>query len=244
MKKPNTMIFGLHPILEAIKSGMPISKIWFKHTKSPRQQQLLSLAKQHAIPCAKVPLVKLNQLAPRHQGAVAIIAPINFMPLSHLLDVSYAKGKHPLILLLGNVQDIHNVGAIIRTALSAGADGIVVATQAGAPITGNVMKASAGALLHLPVCRVNHLTDAIHYLQKSGLQVVAMTEKAERTIYQHAFEGPTALLLGGEGQGVAPQHLKMADVMLKIPMGGPIASLNVSVAAAVVLYEIHRQRLS
>ena len=235
------MIFGIHPIVEAIKQGRSISKVWFKHTQAPAQQQLLALAKEYAIPCSKVPVAKLNRFTQRHQGAVAMISPIDFMPLEMILARAYSKGKSPIILLLDNVQDMSNVGAITRTALATGVDGIVVATQGGAPITGDLMKASAGALLHLPICRVNRLDEAIFHLQQSGLQVVAATEKASQTIYQHVFDRPTALLLGGEGGGIAVQHLKKVDVALKIPMQGPIGSLHVSVAAAVVLYEIHRQ---
>ena len=239
------MIVGTRVVIETILAGQPISKVYIHQTAQDRslRRELLSLIKERAIPCTKVPLAYLKRLTSKnHQGTIAFISPIPFADLGHQVQRCYEQGKSPLVLLLDRVQDVRNIGAIARTALSMGVDAIVIPTQGAAMMGEDAMKTSAGALHHIPVCRVANLKEAISYLQESGLQVLACDEKAAKPIEQADLSLPTALLFGGEAEGINPVHRKMADDAFLIPMQGPIASLNVSVAASIVLYESSRQR--
>lgn len=240
------LIFGTRAIMETILAGKTIDKVFLdKAANNPLRKELLSLIRQHQIPCSLAPTVKLNKLTSKnHQGAVAYLAPITLVPLEHVVQSCYEKGKAPLLLLLDGITDVRNFGAIVRTASCAGVDAVVIPSQGSAPIGGEAMKTSAGALAHVSICRVGNLREAIQYLCESGLQVVACSEKASESLYQTDLNFPLALLLGAEDKGIAPQHLKMADKMIRIPLSGPIGSLNVAVATAVVLYEHVRQRLS
>ena len=242
--KKNEIIFGIHPITEQILSGKQIiGKIWIKTGyKNTALKNLLALVKKQRIPYSNVPVEKLQRLTTgKHQGIVALISPIPFFPVEQVVQDTYDKGKLPLLLLLDHIQDVRNLGAIARTALATNVDAMVMSTKHSVAIDGNAIKASAGALAHLPVCRVSSLADTLHYLQASGLQIVACTEKGEQTIYQTDFQRPTAILLGGEGRGINPKYLQIAHQRVSIPMVGSISSLNVSVASAVILYEAVRQ---
>lgn len=244
-KKSNTMILGTRAVVETILAGQPINKVYIHQTAQDRslRKQLLSLVKEREIPCTKVPLAYLKRLTSKnHQGTIAFISPIPFADLGHQIQHCYEQGKSPLVILLDRVQDVRNMGAIARTALCMNVDAIVIPTQGSAQIGEDAMKTSAGALNHIPVCRVNNLKEAISYLKESGLQVLACDEKAEKPIYQADLSLPTALLFGGEADGITPIHRTMAHNAFLIPIQGPIASLNVSVAAAVILYESVRQR--
>lgn len=251
MKKPTRpsvrpdLIFGMRAIMETILAGKPIDKVFVdKAARSPLCKELLALIRQHQIPCSHVPTVKLNKLTTKnHQGAVAYLAPIAWASLSHVVQASYEQGRTPLLLLLDGITDVRNFGAIVRTAASTGVDAVVIPTQGSASVSGEAMKTSAGALAHLPICRVGSLQDTMQYLKDSGLQIVACHEQATQSLYATDLHLPLALLLGAEDRGIAPQHLRLADQSVCIPMVGPIASLNVSVAAAVILYERMRQQL-
>ena len=239
------LIFGTRAVIESIIAGQTIDKVFLdKAASNPLRKALLALIKQRQIPYSLAPTAKLNKLTSKnHQGAVAYLAPIALAPLSHVVQSCYEKGKTPLLLLLDGITDVRNFGAIVRTAACAAVDAVVIPSQSSAPISGEAMKTSAGALAHVPICRVGSLQTAIRYLRESGLQVIACSEKATYSLYQTDLTLPLAILLGAEGKGIAPQHLKLADKNVQIPIFGPIASLNVAVAAAVVLYEHVRQRL-
>jgi 23S rRNA (guanosine2251-2'-O)-methyltransferase len=230
--------------METILAGKPIDKVFIdKAAKSPLHKELLALARKHQVACSYVPIAKLNKLTTKnHQGAVAYLAPIALSSLSHVVQTSYEQGKTPLILLLDGITDVRNFGAIVRTASCANVDAVVIPSQGSASVSGEAMKTSAGALAHLPICKVDSLKEAINYLQESGLQIMACHEKAADSLYHTKLNIPLAILLGSEDKGIAPFHLKLADKGVYIPMGGPIASLNVSVAAAVILYERVRQQ--
>jgi len=232
-------IWGARATIEAVVAGRTIDKVFIAKTaSSPTHKALLALIRQREISYSYVPLVKLNKLTSKnHQGVVAYLAPIAFASLSHVVQASYERGKVPLILLLDGITDVRNFGAIVRTATCVRVDAIVVPSQGSASVSGEAMKASAGALAHLPVCRVESLAKAIEELKASGLQIIACHEQASSSIYQTILNLPLAIILGAEGRGIAPQHLKLADSSVHIPILGPIASLNVSVAAAIVLYE-------
>ena len=238
------LIFGTRAIIETILAGRTIDKVFLDRSLStPLGKELLQLIKQHQIPHSLAPATKLNQLTPKnHQGAVAYLAPITLAPFSHVVQSCYEQGRAPLLLLLDGITDVRNFGAIVRTAACTAVDAVVIPSQGSASISGEAMKTSAGALAHVPICRVSSLRKAIQYLRASGLEVMACSEKATDSLYQTDLNLPLAFLLGAEDQGIAPQHLKLADKTVQIPLSGPIASLNVAAAAAVILYEHIRQR--
>jgi 23S rRNA (guanosine2251-2'-O)-methyltransferase len=243
MSKPH-FIFGAKAIIEAINAGKTIDKLFIdKAAKGATHQEVLKLARQKQLPCSLVPTAKLNQLVTqKHQGIVALLAPIALASLSHIIQTDYEQGKNPFIVILDQVTDVRNLGAIVRTAVCIGASALVIPTQGSASIGGDAMKTSAGALAHLPICRVPHLQNTLHYLQASGLQVLACHEKASTPLYTTDFSLPTAILLGSEDKGINPLLLSKVNQHIFIPMLGPVSSLNVSVAAAVIMYESFRQR--
>lgn len=240
----STLVFGTRAIIETILAGQTVEKVLIAKTiRAPLHQDLFSLVREKNIPYSYVPKVKINKLTSKnHQGVVAYLSPIVFASLSRIVQTCYEQGKHPLILLLDGITDVRNFGAIVRTATCTAVDAIVIPSRRSAAVGGAAMKTSAGALAHLPICRVDNLKEAMHYLQASGLQVIACHEKADSTLYQTNLDIPLAILLGAEDQGISPQHLKMANKQMQIPIWGPITSLNVATAAAVVLYEHVRQQ--
>lgn len=240
----HNIAFGLNPVLEAMEAGKWIDKVFIgKHLEGPTYRQILQHIHQKAIPYSRVPTIKLNKLTQKnHQGIVALLSPIPFIPLHQVIQSIYERGEVPLIILLDGVTDVGNVGAIIRTAVCVGAHALVVPTQGSASLGDAAMKTSSGALAHLPICREVSLRDSIEYVQGCGLQVIACHEKTAKPIYETDFTLPTALLFGDEQTGINQQLLSVVDGQAMIPMVGPISSLNVSVAAAVILYEGYRQR--
>ena len=237
-------IFGTRAVIETILAGRTIDKVFIdRASSSPIHKEMLSLIRQHKIPYNYVPAIKLNKLTSKnHQGVVAHLSPVSFASLSHIVQASYEKGKVPLILLLDGITDVRNFGAIVRTAACTRVDAAVISSQGSASISGEAMKTSAGALAHLPICRVGSMKEAIDELQASGLQVVACHEQAPNSLYHTDLNLPLAIILGAENRGISSQCLQMADINVHIPMFGPIASLNVAVAAAVILYEHIRQQ--
>jgi 23S rRNA (guanosine2251-2'-O)-methyltransferase len=239
-----SLLFGLYAVLENLKARKPLSKLWLQRDLShPLAQEILALAKAQEVPYSRVPLIKLKEMTQKnHQGVVAWASPIPFVSLEDLLQTTYEKGQAPLLLLLDGITDIRNLGAIARSALAAGIDGLVVGSAGCAPVGGAAMKASAGALAHLPVCRTAELERTIRYLEASGVQLVACTEKATTSFTQGDLRLPTALLLGSEERGIAKELLALTNQQLTIPMQGAVGSLNVSVAAGIFCYEAVRQR--
>ncbi len=244
-KKQKEMIFGIHAIHEAIiSSDKSIAKIWLKRTmNSPALQELLVLAQQHSIPCNKVPVEKLNRLTNgNHQGAIALISPIHFFSIEQIIQHVYETGKQPCIVILDHLQDMHNFGAIIRSAVATGINGIIMNNQKSLPITADAIKTSAGTIFHMPICRTNNLLETLKTLQHSGLQIVACSEQATQTMYEINLTHPTAFVFGGEHEGIAEKHLKQCNAHIRIPMCNNINSLNISVATSVILYEWMRQQ--
>ena len=238
----NTQIFGIRAVIEAINAGQTLEKVYIqKGLKGQLFSTLNSLIKEHNIATSHVPIEKLNHLAKNqnHQGVVAKISAIDFYTLESVLD---KKTENPLYLLLDQVTDVRNFGAILRTAECTGVDAIIIPNQGSAPVNADSIKTSAGAAFKIPICKVNHLLDAIYELQAEGIQIVAVTEKTDSSIYEVDFTKPTALIMGSEYKGISPSVLKIADSKAKLPLLGTIESLNVSVACGVSLYEIVRQR--
>lgn len=240
----HSYIFGVRAIIEAIIAGRTIDKVFIdKSARSPLHKELRILLQTYAMPHSYVPRARLNKITPKnHQGAIAYLAPITFSCLNQVVQASYETGKTPCIVLLDGITDVRNFGAIVRTASCADVDAVVIPTQGCASLSGDVMKTSAGALAHVSICRVSKLSMAITLLKACGLKVVACTEHAAQSIYQTTLTLPIAFLLGSEGGGISPHNLQLVDQCMAIPTLGPIASLNVSVAAAVALYECRRQR--
>lgn len=247
MKSENT-IYGIRAILEAINSKKPVAidKVFIQRgLKGDLIKELESIARKNQINTSYVPLEKLNRLTKNnHQGAVANISPIEFYKLEDLVENVMESKKSPLFLLLDQLSDVRNFGAIIRTAECTGVDGVVIQKKGAAPVTADTIKTSAGAAFKVPIAKVDHIKDAVFYLQASGIQVISATEKTDKTIYDVSFKEPCAIVMGAEDRGISPSILKASDYAAKIPLLGDIESLNVSVACAVILYEAVRQRTS
>jgi 23S rRNA (guanosine2251-2'-O)-methyltransferase len=240
-----TKIYGLRAVIEAINANKTIDKVFIqKGLKGDLFQELETLLRKQGINVSYVPVEKLNRLTHNnHQGVVASISPIDFYDLDNLVLQVIESGKTPLFLLLDQISDVRNFGAIIRTAECTGVDGIIIQKKGGAPINGDTIKTSAGAVFKIPICKVDHIKDALFHLQASGIKVIAATEKTNNTIYDVSFKEPCAIVLGSEGRGINPSVIKLADDKAKLPILGEIESLNVSVACGAFLYEVVRQRL-
>ena len=240
-----TQIYGIRAIIEAINSNEEIDKVFLqKGLKGDLMKDLESLLRKREITTSYVPVEKLNRLTKNnHQGAVANISPITFHSLEELVEETQKKEKPALFLLLDQLSDVRNFGAIIRTAECTGVDGIIIQKKGAAPVTADTIKTSAGAAFKIPIAKVDHLKDAVFYLQASGVQIVSASEKTNTSVYDIDFKIATAIVMGSEDRGITPSILKVSDHCAKIPLLGEIGSLNVSVACAVVLYEVVRQRI-
>lgn len=237
-------IFGIRAIIEAVQAGKEIDKVFVQaDAQGDLMKELMKVLKGNSINFSYVPVEKLNRLTPNnHQGAVATIAPVAFHNLETLVEKVMESGKTPLFLILDQLSDARNFGAIIRTAECTGVDGIIVQKQGAAPVNGDTVKTSAGAVFNVPICKVEHIKDAIFHLQGSGIKTVAATEKTENNIYDISLNEPVAIIMGSEDRGINPSVLKIVDEKAKLPMFGTISSLNVSVACGAFLYEAVRQR--
>jgi 23S rRNA (guanosine2251-2'-O)-methyltransferase len=243
MEKAET-IFGTRAVIEAIKAGREIEKIYIQSgLNNDLIKELINTAATHKAPYSFIPQVKLDRLSNKnHQGVVCVLSAVQYVPLENIIDKCYSEGREPFFLIVDRVTDVRNFGALARTAECAQVDAMIIADKGNAPITGDAMKTSAGALNHLPVCRVKDMKKTFQLLKDNGIQIVACTEKATSTIYQIDLNTPIAIILGSEEDGISPQMLKDADHLAKIPLMGSIESLNVSVAAGIVVYEKIRQR--
>ncbi|MBC72402.1 MAG: 23S rRNA (guanosine(2251)-2'-O)-methyltransferase RlmB [Muricauda sp.] len=243
----SSQIYGIRAVLEAINAGQPINKIFIqKGLKGDLYKELESSARKSGIGLSYVPVEKLNRLTRNnnHQGAVAQISPVEFHQFEELVEQVLNKEETPLFLMLDGVSDVRNFGAIIRTAECCGVHAIIVPKSGAAPITDDTVKTSAGAAFNVPIAKVDHLKDAIFYLQSSGVVVTGATEKADDEVYGIDFNQPTAIIMGSEEKGISPSTLNIIDHQAKLPLMGKIGSLNVSVACGVFLYEVVRQRRS
>jgi len=239
-----SLIFGIHPVQEALRNGRPIDKVLLKQGfRSDTIPALFPSLRELGIPFQYVPVEKLNHMTGgNHQGIIALVSELEYTDLTKLVPGLFDQGKLPAIVALDRITDVRNMGALARSAECAGMDALVLPAKGSAQINADAIKTSAGALNKIPVCRVNSLVDAIKYLRESGFQIVAATEKAGDVIYRADFSVPTMIILGSEDAGIDPRLLKMADMLVRIPMPGTIQSLNVSVAASVIFFEVVRQR--
>lgn len=234
-------IYGIHSVLEAIDAGRTIDKIYVKNARGEVAQR----ARAAGIPLQVVPDERLNRITRKnHQGVIAMMSAIEYVRLDSLLPSLFDEGVLPFILVLDGITDVRNFGAIARTAECCGVNAIVIPAHGSVSVGADAIKTSAGALNHIPVCREDSLSKAVKYMQESGCQIVASTEKSSQNYTTADYTTPLALVMGAEGTGISTDILRMADTRAAIPMFGNIGSLNVGVAAGVMMYEVVRQRLA
>lgn len=240
------MIFGIRSLIEAINEGKEIDKVFIqKGLKGDLYPELYQLIKKRGIPFSLVPVEKINRLTRKnHQGVVAFISEIQYQNIEQLIPILYEQGKTPFILVLDRVTDVRNFGAIARTAECAGVDAILIPARGSAAINADAIKTSAGALHKIPVCRARFLEDDLKFLKESGLRLIGVSEKADKAYYNETYKEPIALMLGSEEDGISDMYTKLIDDFVKIPMPGSIASLNVSVAGGILMFEAIKQRLN
>ncbi|HCT94019.1 MAG: 23S rRNA (guanosine(2251)-2'-O)-methyltransferase RlmB [Bacteroidetes bacterium GWE2_39_28] len=238
-------ICGIHPVTDAVIGGKKIEKVLFKQgMDSPHFRNLMELLQEKNISIQFAPIERLNSVTrSNHQGVIAFLSQVDYVSLEEMVAKATEARKNPVIILLDGVSDVRNFGGIARTAECASADGIIMPAKGSAAINAESIKTSAGALMRIPVAKVTNLREAIFYLSQSGFQIIAATEKAEKNIYDADFSKATAIILGSEDKGISKSSLSLANELVKIPITGATGSLNVSVAASVVLFEIVRQRI-
>lgn len=241
----NEFIFGIRAVMEAIEAGKQIDKIFIKKDLSGElATELLELIRRHRIVTQRVPVQRIDKITRKnHQGVVAILSAITYHRLDHLVPALYEDGVLPFIVVLDGITDVRNFGAIARTCECAGVDAIVIPEHGSVSVQADAVKTSAGALLHMPVCRERNTVSAVRLLKDSGYKVVAVTEKADINYTLTDYTCPVALVMGSEDTGISDEVIKLCDTFVSIPMFGHIGSLNVSVAAGVLMYEVVRQRL-
>ena len=246
MAKRENYIFGIHAVQEALSAGRDLDKVLVRRgAGSDLLKNLLSTLSRTEIPVQYVPVEKLNRITGKnHQGVIAYLSEIAFADITTLLPSIYEKGEDPMILVLDGVSDVRNFGAIARSAECAGVHAIVIPATGSAAVNADAVKTSAGALHRIPVCRHRDLQAVMKFLKDSGISLYAATEKAKDSMYNADMSGPAGLIMGSEDRGISNQLLKAADSWVSIPMRGTISSLNVSVAAGVILFEMLRQRYS
>ena len=236
------MVFGTQSVLETLRSGKEIERLFIQRELG--LAEIEKLAKELGIPYQRVPVEKLNRVTRKnHQGVVCFVSPIQYVPLHNVLTQVYEDGKTPLFVLLDRITDVRNFGAIARTAECSGVQALIVPTKGGAQINADAMKTSSGALNFLPVCREPNLYETLLYLRNSGLQIIACTEKTEKSLFEVDFTIPTVIIMGSEEDGISKEFIQLADSGAKIPLMGKVESLNVSAASSIVLYETVRQRM-
>ncbi|WP_294597095.1 23S rRNA (guanosine(2251)-2'-O)-methyltransferase RlmB [uncultured Rikenella sp.] len=257
-RAPENVIFGIHPVREAIEAGTEIEKIYFRKTAGETlaaaerahvgaANALREQALEAGLHIQEVPVEKLNRLTRNgnHQGVAAVVAAISYKDINELaeeLETKIAAGETPLVMLMDSVTDVRNFGAIARSAECAGAAALIMPAKNSAPVNAEAIKSSAGALTLIPVCRAGSLKGAIALLKGIGMQCVAATEKSNTLVYEVDFTKPTVIVMGAEDKGISREVLRLCDVEAGIPLVGRIESLNVSAAAAVILFEAQRQR--
>jgi 23S rRNA (guanosine2251-2'-O)-methyltransferase len=244
MQKETDCIFGLRAVIEAIRAGKQIDRLLIKQgLQGSLYHELMTEVRMHNIVYQIVPVERIELVTRKnHQGVLAWLSVIEYQYISNLLPMIFEKGEDPLIIALDGVSDVRNFGAIVRTAECLGAHAIVIPEKGSARITADAVKTSAGALHSFPVCREKSIVRAIEFLKESGLRVFSAGEKSGKPVSEVLLTGPSVLILGSEDKGISRELIALSDQLVKIPMTGTIDSLNVSVAAGILLYEIIRQR--
>ena len=244
MIEKNEMIFGVRAVIEAIQAGKEIDRILIKRDiQSDLSKELFAVVKGTMIPVQRVPVERINRITRKnHQGVVAFISSITYQKTEDIVPMLFEQGKNPLLIMLDGITDVRNFGAIARTCECAGVDAIVIPSKNSVSANADAIKTSAGALYKLPVCREQNLTQTIKFLKDSGFKIVAATEKGDYDYTKANYDDPVCIIMGAEDTGVPYEHLALCDEWIKIPMLGTIESLNVSVAAGILIYEAVKQR--
>lgn len=239
------IIYGIHSVIEALKSEQTIDKILLnKGQRNESYEEIIQLAKKQQVKISYVPQVKFKKYEHlNHQEVIAYTSPVAFNDFEPTIEAILESKENVLFLILDGVTDVRNLGSIVRTAECTGVDAIVLPRNNSAGINKDAVKTSAGAIFSVPICKVDHLHDALFYFQSSGVQLIAASEKTENYIYDQAISNKVALIMGDENKGVSNATLKLADAKVKLPMLGNISSLNVSVACGALLYEIVRRKM-
>ncbi|HRY33602.1 MAG TPA: 23S rRNA (guanosine(2251)-2'-O)-methyltransferase RlmB [Bacteroidales bacterium] len=239
------VIYGIRPVQEALHAGKTIDKILIQKGLHGDQIQLLFHAcRERDIPFQFVPVQKLNRISSKnHQGVIAFVSPVSYYQLEQWLPGLYESGKVPLILIADRITDVRNFGALCRTAEACAVDLVLFPSRGSAALNEDAVKTSAGAMMRVPLCREPNLKLSMQYLKDSGVRIIGVSEHAQQLFYQQDYTLPTALLLGSEEDGISPAYLPYCDALVKLPMLGEIASLNVSVAGGVVMYAAVVQRM-
>ncbi|MEI6061979.1 MAG: 23S rRNA (guanosine(2251)-2'-O)-methyltransferase RlmB [Bacteroidota bacterium] len=243
-KQPENLIYGIHPILEALNAGKDIEKILLsRELRNPQVREITTIAEEREIPVQKVPNEKLDSFTKaNHQGIVAFVSMIEYQPIEDVLIHTYEVGRQPMFLVLDRITDVRNFGAIARSAECAGVDALIIPSRGSAQVNADAIKTSAGALNLIPVHRSPNLKDTLRYLKDSGVRIFAVTEHGSTDYGKTDLTGPIAFILGSEEDGISPEYMKLCDDRIQIPLIGTISSLNVSVAAGIIVFEALRQR--
>ncbi|HEY8397588.1 MAG TPA: 23S rRNA (guanosine(2251)-2'-O)-methyltransferase RlmB [Flavihumibacter sp.] len=243
--KKSSLVIGRAPVIAALKEGKQLERIYLMQTAhGPEVDEIRKLAQQLQVPINKVPVEKLNGFnITNHEGAVGLIAKIQYQDLQDVISFVVEKGETPLFLILDGVTDIRNIGAIARTAYCCGVHAIIIPDKGVGALNEDAILTSAGALEKIAVCRVNSLMKAVDTLHLNGITVFASEMTAEKMVHDCDFAQPSAIIMGSEDKGIYPALMKIADTPFKIPMHGGFESLNVSVATGMILYEAMRQRM-
>lgn len=237
-------IFGRNPVMEALKSNRTINKIWLaKGEQKGSVREIVALAKEKRIAVQMVERSKLDKMFPHenHQGVAASVASADYVAWQDIVDAARQKGEDPLLVILDELEDPHNFGAILRSVDAVGAHGVIIPKRRAVPLTDGVAKASAGAIEHVPVARVSNLVQVIEELKKQGIWIAGADLHGEY-MHKQDLTGPLAIVVGSEGKGLGKLVRESCDYVVSIPMQGKINSLNASVATGVLLYEVYRQR--
>lgn len=239
------MIFGVRAVIEAIQAGKDIDKVLIKKDiQSELSRELFAALKGSLIPVQRVPVERLNRITRKnHQGVVAYVSAVTYQHVEDLVPYLFEQGKTPFFVMLDGITDVRNFGAIARTCECAAVDAVIIPAKNSVTVNADAVKTSAGALHTLPVCREQSLTDTLKYLKECGFRLTAATEKGDYDYTRGGYTGPLCLIMGAEDKGVAYEHLALCDEWVKIPMLGTIESLNVSVAAGILIYEVVKQRI-
>ena len=244
MTEKSEMIFGVRAVIEAIQAGKEIDKILIKRDiQSDLSKELFAVLKGTLIPVQRVPVERINRITRKnHQGVIAFISSITYQKTEDIVPFLFEQGRNPLLIMLDGITDVRNFGAIARTCECAGVDAVIIPAKNSVSVNADAIKTSAGALHKLPVCREANLTQTIKFLKDSGFKIVAATEKGDYDYSKANYRDPACIIVGAEDTGVPYEHLALCDEWIKIPMQGTIESLNVSVAAGILIYEAIKQR--
>ncbi|MGL5937697.1 MAG: 23S rRNA (guanosine(2251)-2'-O)-methyltransferase RlmB [Phocaeicola sp.] len=244
MIEKSEMIFGVRAVIEAIQAGKEIDKVLVKRDmQSELSKELFDALKGSMFPVQRVPVERIDRITRKnHQGVVAYISSITYQKTEQMVPFLFEEGKNPILLLLDGITDVRNFGAIARTCECAGIDAIIIPAKNSVTVNADAIKTSAGALHTLPVCREKNITETIKFLKNSGFKIVAATEKGDYDYTKANYQDPVCIIMGAEDTGVPYEHLALCDEWIKIPLKGTIGSLNVSVAAGVLIYEAIKQR--